>query len=717
MKKDGIDDTYHLAKLDREILRYRLRHYRVLDAPDARRRSQLLSEMNQTRDDVADLIRSTSDEIKKTEEFKTISEGFLAISSLDSSFTSNIEASNVAAAQKILESDIRKVSKDKIEPNLEKLAGLVERNTTAVTKLADERAAHEKTTIAIWTIIAGVVGTISTTTIARSIKVRSRNLVSHAQEIQQDGLHPILVSLEAMANNDLASVPSVNLHLTKSEFTDEIGKVESCFGEMSQDAQRAANQLCTAANNIAGLIHRTTTDYIVVADESWNMAEISKDSVRDAKHIENSMQTISHSLGEVSLTTHELAGGSEKLAIIAQQATSAIDEMTKTLDVVSSTSSEQAHAAQTAEELASAGAKALEDIIRAMELINSTVEKTQESITTLGQHQAQIGEIVGTIESISEETNLLALNAAIEAARAGEHGRGFAIVADEVRKLSESSVRSTEQISSRISQISDGVRQAVLSIQECQRAVALGVSESSKAQQALNSLGSSASNSFSMANESVEKIQSVSAQAENVQTVIHQVAAVSQETAAGSEELSASAEQISAICHDVAQETQRQAAHLKKVSDSAEMLIRRFDEGFVSLSEFHLGEANELTKQVLSFKRGHQNWVKLVGDMVYDGKTIDPKKLVDHRSCEFGKWYTGTGAALAGHLKAFKEIDKYHEAVHQNARIAVQCYQANNQDCALKAYADVREASFHVARLLDEIESELTSNANQKLAA
>lgn len=70
---------------------------------------------------------------------------------------------------------------------------------------------------------------------------------------------------------------------------------------------------------------------------------------------------------------------------------------------------------------------------------------TDKEMGLVQESSRQIASIIGSINSITEKTNLLALNAAIEAARAGEAGRGFAVVADEVRKLAkQSSVSSSE---------------------------------------------------------------------------------------------------------------------------------------------------------------------------------------------------------------------------------------------------------------------------------
>jgi methyl-accepting chemotaxis protein len=66
-------------------------------------------------------------------------------------------------------------------------------------------------------------------------------------------------------------------------------------------------------------------------------------------------------------------------------------------------------------------------------------------INNIHQEISKIAEIVVSIKSIADQTNMLALNAAIEAARAGEYGRGFNVVADQVRKLSVESKKSSEQ--------------------------------------------------------------------------------------------------------------------------------------------------------------------------------------------------------------------------------------------------------------------------------
>lgn len=55
-------------------------------------------------------------------------------------------------------------------------------------------------------------------------------------------------------------------------------------------------------------------------------------------------------------------------------------------------------------------------------------------------------QVLGLINSITNQTSLLGLNAAIESARVGEQGRGFGVVAQEIRKLASTSAESIKKI-------------------------------------------------------------------------------------------------------------------------------------------------------------------------------------------------------------------------------------------------------------------------------
>lgn len=75
------------------------------------------------------------------------------------------------------------------------------------------------------------------------------------------------------------------------------------------------------------------------------------------------------------------------------------------------------------------------------------IEVSSKSVNELINHALEIENILNTINTITEQTNLLSLNASIEAARAGDAGKGFSVVAGEIRKLADQSKKATEEIS------------------------------------------------------------------------------------------------------------------------------------------------------------------------------------------------------------------------------------------------------------------------------
>jgi PAS domain-containing protein len=81
-------------------------------------------------------------------------------------------------------------------------------------------------------------------------------------------------------------------------------------------------------------------------------------------------------------------------------------------------------------------------------------------------------QIIQTIQSIANQTNLLSLNASIEAARAGEAGKGFAVVASEVSKLADSTKDTTNHIADILTNMNNMVKDVLGKITEINDSIA-----------------------------------------------------------------------------------------------------------------------------------------------------------------------------------------------------------------------------------------------------
>lgn len=135
---------------------------------------------------------------------------------------------------------------------------------------------------------------------------------------------------------------------------------------------------------------------------------------------------------EVATMLQSIHGASGSIGSVTDSLRSASDSIQKLVSEMEGASAQANQASKTTRSAA--------EIVAGSSEHNRNLETAAE----------EIGDVVGLIRDISEQTHLLSLNATIEASRAGEAGRGFAVVANEVKQLAQQTSDAIKDIEQRI---------------------------------------------------------------------------------------------------------------------------------------------------------------------------------------------------------------------------------------------------------------------------
>ena len=247
---------------------------------------------------------------------------------------------------------------------------------------------------------------------------------------------------------------------------------------------------------------------------------------------------------EIASAAEQSASGAGEQESQAGEVSSSIEQMAATIVESSQNASSATESARNAAEVAGEGGHIVQQTIEGMQAIAESVKASSATIAELGKRSDEIGEIIGVIDDIADQTNLLALNAAIEAARAGEQGRGFAVVADEVRKLAERTTKATAEIAGMIKGIQEDTSGAVASMEEGTTQVEAGMELAVKAGDSLTSIVSVVSEVQKMIEQIATASDEQSAAAEQISGNVGNIASVSKQSAESAEQMAATAEQL-----------------------------------------------------------------------------------------------------------------------------------------------------------------------------
>jgi len=289
---------------------------------------------------------------------------------------------------------------------------------------------------------------------------------------------------------------------------DEIGQLAESFNSMTDSLRGMVDSERVGKFRLEKTVAQYTDFVQQVADGDLTQ-QLALDGLDDT----DDLYRLGDNLNRMVERLHEMAdqvrgaaaalaqAASEIGATASQQASTALEQdaaVTQTVATVEEVRMTVGQTAQNAQQVAGVSRQSLDisrlgetsvsDTIDGMIAIRSQVDDIAETILALSERTQRIGQIINTVNAISDRSTMLALNASIEAARAGEEGKGFAVVAMEVRQLADQSREATDSIQSILDEIQQTTNSAVMVTEEGSKGVTVGMDLAERAGESIKEL-------------------------------------------------------------------------------------------------------------------------------------------------------------------------------------------------------------------------------------
>lgn len=351
------------------------------------------------------------------------------------------------------------------------------------------------------------------------------------------------ISRIAEASTQIA-VGDLSADLPVEDRADEVGVLAVAFNAMMESLRGMANTAREISNGNLQVKVTAHSDKDVLGNAFRIMVQTLKQVMGDLSEGANVLASAS---GEIVATTSQVASGASETATAVAETTSTVEEVKRTAELSSEKARNVSETAQKAVEVSRGGTRAVELSIAGVEGVRKQVDALAQSIVKLSEQSQAIGEIIETVNDLSEQSNLLAVNASIEAAKAGEQGKGFSVVAQEIRNLAEQSKAATSQVRKILGDIQKATTESVLAAEQGSKAVEAGAQQTREAGESIAVLAKSIEEAAQAARQIAASSQQQQAGMDQVAQAMENIREASTQNVTATKQAESSAQNLSQL--------------------------------------------------------------------------------------------------------------------------------------------------------------------------
>ncbi|WP_206362076.1 methyl-accepting chemotaxis protein [Sphingomonas montana] len=276
-----------------------------------------------------------------------------------------------------------------------------------------------------------------------------------------------------------------------------------------------------------------------------------------ARQSREATENLNAAATEIRASTQQQAASVEEQLAAVQETAATVDEIVHSGTQISRRAQEVIAAAQATVQTSDTGTAAVEDTVRAMDEIREQAEAVASNIVLLSEKTQAIGDIIVTVNDVSERSHLLALNASIEAAAAGESGRSFAVVASEMKTLADQAKDATRNVRTILGEIQRGINASVMLTEEAVKRAASGKARTDAGQAAIEELGARIQDSVQTFQQIVASTNQQQIGMEQVTIALQNIRQASQQTASSTRQLDQAAGDLTTLSRTLLGLTER----------------------------------------------------------------------------------------------------------------------------------------------------------------